>query len=1125
MRHYIACLSSVILLALHAAPALSQTSLTAVYAPSAIAGAGGTGTVGTPYAVFVRIQGWTAAANAQAYVKIYSSTNNEYMWTGAVWSNTTTYGTSNQPVVNIDAAGNWSGWIYAKHNASLGATASVRAAKVGATSTNLTSPSRSFTILDMQSTGTGGWIMRPSSPAVNKGVLAYAGGTVVGSYRTEENGIAEGYGYGSGGLKIAVPAGYVDSLVTIADNGSRDQVFTGPWFVTAGQETDASIGGGSAGRGYVRIFPSTLSGGTQQDVTISVYGESPYVLAAVRFTVPSTWNWSHQPTDVTCTGSGSPAVSVLGDTVLVEGMVVGGADSMLVTVRSVTPADSTARFTFFTRTGTHPDSLFALSTQPSVFVYSVPLPISAVKANDASGVPLLNNRLLTVRGIVTVANEFGGPSYIQDNTGGMAVFGSSFSTAVAIGDEVVVSGLVQPYAGLTEIVNPQLHLLASSGNAVEPLVVTPADIRHDGLGGVEAYEGRLVRLNGVHVGGGGAWAANTNYPLVAGMDSTEIRIDASTTLVGAPIPASACDVIAVVGQYMTSSPYIGGYQLMPRFTGDIMVTGPGISSVPMETDITPSSLRIVWTTGLPGTSGLRYGKTKSYELGVLAPDTILRTSHGVPVTGLEAATMYHVQAFSAGAGDTSVAGDLVVSTASPLQSTGAIHAYFNKSVYTSLDPGAPASGSQNLVSLLAARIAAARRSVDAAFYSLSGTPGPGTDIAQALIAARQRGIRVRVICEQDNRNTSPLNSLVSAGVPLITDTFDPANAGAGLMHNKFVVIDAYGGAPESVWVWTGSWNPTEPGTYDDFQNAIEIQDPALAGSYTLEFNEMWGSTTEVPSAAASRFGPRKTDNTPHRFVIGGRQIACYFSPSDNATARIIDALGSADYSVNFALLTFTRSDVAATLLAKKSSGCVIRGVMDNGVDTGSQYASLVAQGTDIRLKIGSGLLHHKYAVIDAGFPASHPLVVTGSHNWSNAAENSNGENTLFIEDGALAMQYLQEFAARYYQFGGSDSIRVSVDRVADGVPQAFALLQNYPNPFNGETAIRFTVQGSGSATRRVTLKVYDVLGREVGTLVDGMLGAGEYRAAFDASALASGVYLYAIHAGEYRDVKKMVLVR
>jgi len=798
---------------------------------------------------------------------------------------------------------------------------------------------------------------------------------------------------------------------------------------------------------------------------------------------------------------------------------------MVLTIRNVTPADSTARFTFFTQTGTHPDSLFPLSAQPSVFVYGIPLPIATVRANDATGVPLRNNTLVTVRGVVTVANEFGGPSYLQDNTGGMAVFGSAFSTAVSIGDEVIVSGLVQPYAGLTEIVNPQLHLLASSGNAVDPIVVAPADIRHDGAGGVELYEGRLVRLNSVHVGGSGAWAANTNYPLVAGSDSTEIRIDASTALVGAPIPASACDVIAVVGQYITSAPYIGGYQLLPRFPPDIMVTGPGIASVPVETNITSSSMTIVWTTQFPGTSSLRYGKTKSYELGVVAPDSLLRTSHAVPMTGLEAATVYHVQVFSASAGDTSRAGDLIVSTASPAQSTGAMYAYFNKSVYTALDPSAPAAGNQNLVALLAGRIAAARRSVDAALYSLSGTPGPGTDIAQALIAARQRGVRIRVICEQDNRNTAPLNSLVAAGVPLITDAFDAANAGAGLMHNKFVVIDASGGAPESVWVWTGSWNPTESGTYDDYQNAIAIQDPALAGAYTLEFNEMWGSATEVPNAAASRLGPRKTDNTPHHFVIGGRPVSCYFSPSDNATARIIDALNSADYSVHFALLTFTRADVASTLLARRSSGCAIHGVMDNNVDTGSQFNFLVGQGADIRLKTGSGLLHHKYAVIDAGFPASHPVVITGSHNWSNAAENMNGENTLIIEDGALAKQYLQEFAARYYQFGGTDSIRASVERLAEGLPRAPALLQNYPNPFNGETAIRFSVEASGSTPANVTLKVFDIVGREVATLFDGRLAAGEYRLTFDAAALASGVYLYTIRAGGFHDVKKMVLVR
>jgi phosphatidylserine/phosphatidylglycerophosphate/cardiolipin synthase-like enzyme len=1124
MRHAVALFSAVMLLGLFPLAALPQ-SISVRYAPAALAGGGGTGTTGTPYSVYVQIQGWTAAANGQAYLKIYSSTYNEYMWTGSVWSNGTTYAASNQPVVNIDAAGNWSGWIHAKHNANLGSSASVRAAIVTATGTRLTSSSRTFTVLDMQGTGNGGWLVSPSASEGNKGILAYAGGAIAGIYRTEENGIVEGYSYGSGGFKIAVPSGYIDSLVTINDDGSRSQLFNGPWLVTAGQETDASTSGGNAGRGSVRLLPQTLSGGILHDLSVTFFGETPYVLTDVRVQVPPTWNWSHTAADITCTGAGNPVVSVAGDTVVVGGMTLSGVDSMLLTVRGITPADSTARFAFHTRTGTHPDTIFALTAQPSVFVYSIPLPVSAVKLNDANGVPLLNNTLVTVRGIVTVANEFGGPSYVQDNTGGLGVYGSAFSSAVTIGDEVIVSGLVQPYAGLMEIVNPLLHHIVTSGNAVDPVVVTAAEIRRDGAGGVELYEGRLVRVNNVHVGGSGAWAANANYVLVDGTDSTEIRIDGSTNLVGSPIPASACDIVGVVGQYITSSPYIGGYQLMPRIATDVRVTGPGIASVPLETNLTASSFTIGWTTTLPGTSGLRYGRSKSYELGVVVPDTLLRTTHAVPVTGLEAATIYHVQVFSANGADTSTAGDHVVSTASPPQATGTIRAYFNKSVVTALDPGDPAAGSQDLVALLVSRIAAAKHSVDAAFYSLSGTPGPGTDIAGALIAARQRGVRVRMICEQDNRNTSPLNSLATAGVPLITDAYDAANAGAGLMHNKFAVFDASGGAPESVWVWTGSWNPTEPGTNADFQNAVEIQDPALAGAFTLEFNEMWGSTSDVPDAALSRFGARKTDNTPHHFRIGGRPVSCYFSPSDNATARIVDAVKTADLSMHFALLTFTRTDIADAMLARKAAGVAVHGVMDNREDTGSRYDALVAQGMDIRLKTGTGLLHHKYAVIDAGAPGSRPIVITGSHNWSNSAEDRNGENTLFIEDAALATQYLQEFAARYYQFGGSDTIRVGVDQLSDETPQAYALLQNYPNPFNGMTSIRFTVRTSGTTAQKVMLKVFDLLGREVATLVDGPLTAGEYRVSFDASTLASGMYLYTMRVEDYQDVKKMILVR
>lgn len=91
-------------------------------------------------------------------------------------------------------------------------------------------------------------------------------------------------------------------------------------------------------------------------------------------------------------------------------------------------------------------------------------------------------------------------------------------------------------------------------------------------------------------------------------------------------------------------------------------------------------------------------------------------------------------------------------------------------------------------------------------------------------------------------------------------------------------------------------------------------------------------------------------------------------------------------------------------------------------------------------------------------------------------------------------------------------------------PWQFGLHQNYPNPFNPTTKISYTV-GSGEKAVIVSLKVYDILGREVLTLVNRKQPAGNYTVAFDATGLASGIYLYRIEAGSYHAVKKMILIR
>ena len=89
------------------------------------------------------------------------------------------------------------------------------------------------------------------------------------------------------------------------------------------------------------------------------------------------------------------------------------------------------------------------------------------------------------------------------------------------------------------------------------------------------------------------------------------------------------------------------------------------------------------------------------------------------------------------------------------------------------------------------------------------------------------------------------------------------------------------------------------------------------------------------------------------------------------------------------------------------------------------------------------------------------------------------------------------------------------------VPNDYSLSQNYPNPFNPVTNISYSIPKTGN----VKLVVFDVLGREVATLVNEVKTPGSYSVYFDATNLASGVYMYRIESGDYAATKKMMLVK
>jgi hypothetical protein len=106
--------------------------------------------------------------------------------------------------------------------------------------------------------------------------------------------------------------------------------------------------------------------------------------------------------------------------------------------------------------------------------------------------------------------------------------------------------------------------------------------------------------------------------------------------------------------------------------------------------------------------------------------------------------------------------------------------------------------------------------------------------------------------------------------------------------------------------------------------------------------------------------------------------------------------------------------------------------------------------------------------------------------------------------------------------GAADTNIVEYVNSAIGkVPKTFTLSQNYPNPFNPSTTIKYSLPDES----RVTIKVYNVLGKEVETLLSEEKNAGNYKIEFNANNLPSGVYFYKIQAGNYLEVKKLMLLK
>jgi phosphatidylserine/phosphatidylglycerophosphate/cardiolipin synthase-like enzyme len=296
----------------------------------------------------------------------------------------------------------------------------------------------------------------------------------------------------------------------------------------------------------------------------------------------------------------------------------------------------------------------------------------------------------------------------------------------------------------------------------------------------------------------------------------------------------------------------------------------------------------------------------------------------------------------------------------------------------------------------------------------------------------------RQLSQDELLTRDALSILQAGGVPVIDDTAD-GSKGSDLMHHKVVIID-------NTIVLVGSVNFTMSGVHGDYGSAtslgnanhlLKITSPALAAMFSEEFALLWG---DGPGGQTdSLFGLQKPHRPPQQVALSPTSsITVQFSPAspsrhtweESANGLIGRTLSRSTQTIDMALFVFSDQTLSHALQRQQQAGTQIRALIEPGLAYRSYSETLDIMGVALpnsRCNYDEGnrpwmrplttvgvpqlpdgdVLHHKFGVID------HHLVITGSQNWSAAANNSNDENVLVIDNATVAAHFEREFERLY----------------------------------------------------------------------------------------------------------------
>ena len=325
-----------------------------------------------------------------------------------------------------------------------------------------------------------------------------------------------------------------------------------------------------------------------------------------------------------------------------------------------------------------------------------------------------------------------------------------------------------------------------------------------------------------------------------------------------------------------------------------------------------------------------------------------------------------------------------------------------------------------------------KHSIDFAIYGLRGQK----EIFNALLDAKNRGVRIRGVIDKDIHNQSYYSDthLLEENFNISTDYLQDLKTqkkiqkskksykdkckrpeghlgplqcfeGRGyaskkdikfvgdIMHNKFFILD-------NVVVWTGSANISDTGTGGYNANlAAIIKSDFVADKYQKEFEQMYLGKKFHRAKNVFKKYKLKTN-------INNQEIELFFSPQGYAVYRgLIPAIQRAKKSIDISIFFLTHKNIAKELVNAKNRGVKVRVIIDatGASNEYSKHQYLREKGIQVKVENWGGKMHMKSAIFDA------KDIIVGSMNWTSAGESKNDENTILIRNSADALTYIDFF--------------------------------------------------------------------------------------------------------------------